>query len=269
LNVKALLVLFVWLVAAAAIVPRVDAYNHSFLSQNPEFDVPVLMRMLGEGRSILSNLSILQADRYFHGGVGHEDERHQGSLSILENETADEDYSPVVKSKSKVSPYNILFRIPEETEVTEHAHLNGDQLKEIVPWLYYASEIDPHNVRACTLTGFYIADKMGKVDEGIAYLRKALRNNPESWEISAELGRIYYQHEKNYTEAERFLYRAWLLLEKTPHDKFQERYVLTLLAACYEKQGRTKEAMKLYEHIQELFPDAAPVRERIKKLSSK
>jgi tetratricopeptide (TPR) repeat protein len=266
LRAKSIFAVLVWLTATILIAPRVDTYNQIYATSVSAYDTPVFLRLLGEGRSILSNLSLLQADLYYHRGIGHFHDEHEGALGIIDErkgEYAHEEYSHEEKTK-KISPFNILFRISEQTRVTEHVHLEGDQMKEIVPWLYYSAEVDPHNTLAYTLTGFYLADRLGKADEGIAFLREGLMNNPDSWQINAELGRIYYVHYKNYEAAIRFLSRAQTLLDEAPHDKFQERYVLSFLALSYEALGQRDNALPLYRRLHELFPDEEVFKKRLR-----
>ncbi len=262
MRAKSVFVALVWLAATILIAPKIDTYNQVYVSAQTAYDVPVFMRLLGEGKSILSNLSILQADLYFHRGVGHLSGEHEEGLGIISERDEDHDQEEQVLGRkiSGISPFNVLLRASEETDITQHVHLQDDQMEEIIPWLYYSAEIDPHNVLAYTLTGFYLADRLGKVDEGVAFLRKGLMNNPDSWEINAELGRIYYEHRKNYEAAVRFLSKARILLEKSPHDKFQERYVLSFLALSYEALGRREDAIPLYRRLNELFPDVKAFR---------
>jgi len=263
LRNKHIFVIFACLAAAGLIAVRVDVYNQAYAIDQPTSDVPVFMRFLGEGRSIVSSLSILQADRYFHGGVGHFSDEHKEGFAIAEREHKACEH-PEEHVLPEASPVNILFRISREVGVTEHVHLHGDQMKEIIPWLYYAAEIDSHNVLAYTLTGFYLCDRLEKADQGIAFLREGLRKNPDSWEINAELGRIYFQYIKNYEAAAQYLSKAWVLLQKVPHDKFQERYVLSFLARSYEALGRESDALPLYNRLNELFPNAN-YEEKVKK----
>ena len=75
---------FTSLVTISFLAPKVDIYNHAFLMSTSFRDAPFFMQLLGEGGEILSNLSILQADLYFHGGVGHFDEEHKEVLAISE-----------------------------------------------------------------------------------------------------------------------------------------------------------------------------------------
>jgi len=254
LNNKHKLMVVVCLIMTSLIAVKVDVYNQAYAIDRPTADVPVFMRFLGEGRSIVSSLSILQADRYFHGGVGHFAEEHEEGFAITEREHKVCEH-PEEHVIPDVSQINILFRISREIEATEHIHLDDDQLKEIIPWLYYAAEIDSRNIQAYTLTAYYLCDRLGETDQGISFLREGLRKNPDSWEINAELGRIYSQHLNNHEAAMQYFSKAWVLLQKVSHDKFQERYVLTFLASSYEALGREQDAVPLYKHLNELFPN--------------
>ncbi|MDP8299828.1 MAG: tetratricopeptide repeat protein [Candidatus Tantalella remota] len=253
MRAKSIAIAIVCLFIAGFLAVKIDLYDQIYAIDHPESDVPVFMRFLGEGRSIVSSLSILQADRYFHGGVGHFSDEHEKGIAIAEQDPKIGE-SPDEHILTDLSPFNILFRLSDEIDVTEHVHLHGDQVKEIIPWLYYAAEIDPHNIQAYVLTGFYVCDRLGKVDQSIAFLQEGLRRNPDSWELNAELGRIYFQHIKNYEVSAQYLSRAWALLQEAPHDKFQERYVLSFLARSYEAMGRDDKAAPFFDRIKELFP---------------
>ena len=248
---------FISLVTISFLAPKIDIYNHAFMTGTSFRDVPFFMQLLGEGGEILSNLSILQADLYFHGGVGHFAEEHKDGLAIgEEKEGVLKECDHVHERAEKPSKANILLRISDEMNVTEHIHLHGDETKEIVPWLYFAAKVDPHNVLAYTLTAYWVAERLGKVEEGFSFLKEGLINNPDSWEINAELGRMYYRHPKDYETAVRYLSRAQTLMEATPHDKFQERYVLFYLALSYEALGRKTEALEIYRYLNKVFPGA-------------
>jgi len=254
LKNKHLVIVLVCLTLVSLIAVRIDIYNQAYAACHPKSDAPVFMRFLGEGRSIVSSLSVLQADRYYHGGIEHLPDEHGESCSIVERNYKEHKHHEE-HVLPEINPFNILFHIYRAVGLTEHVHLHGDQMKEIIPWLYYASEIDPHNTQAYTLTGYYLCDRLDQVDQGIVFLREGLRKNPDSWEINAELGRIYFQYIKNYEVASKFLSRAWNLIQKVPHDKVQERYVLSFLAASYEFLGRPTDAIPIYKHLNKLFPE--------------
>ncbi|MBD3427277.1 MAG: hypothetical protein GF409_08695 [Candidatus Omnitrophica bacterium] len=271
MKIKTVIVLLLWLAGTLLFAPKIDTYSYAHSLPARTSDTPVFLQLLGEARSIVSNLSLIQADVYFHGGIykgqcGHmyrqskevagEEEEHRPHVHHHEEDSAD------------IAPYNILLRVSEQVRITEHVHLKGDQLKEIVPWLYYASEIDPHNDLAYTLTGYYLAYRLNRVQQGLSFLKKGLANNPESWRLNAEIGRLYLTKKDEPGVALRYFARAKNHLGRAPHDKFQQRYVLTYLAYCYEQVGQEDKAIPLYRQLQRIFPEQDSFREKIRELSS-
>jgi len=242
---KNVFIVFGWIVLVLIFAPMVDGYNHAEALMGSDYNTPFFLRAFGEARALVSTWTFLQADVYFHGGNTH----HSGSHKCTAASLGKEEETPYINK------FNILPRISEEITITKHIHLEGDQMKEIIPWLYYAAEIDPHNVGAYTLTAFYLADVFGQKEDALDFLREALKNNIDSWEINAEIGRVYFQHFKDYKKAIRYLSRADALQIKTPHDKFQERYVLTFLASSYEAMGLERSALEARERLHQLFPD--------------
>jgi len=225
-----------------------------------------ISQVLGEGKGIVSGMSLLQADRYYHGGVYQVCDHFTGEGEDHPGEGESEDLFPGHDLKAK--PYNLLFRLAGETKITKHVHLEGDQLKEMIPWLYYSVKADPHNVGAVTLAAYYLSQRFGRVDEAVALLEQGRRDNPDSWEIYAELGNIYFSKMGDVDKAILFLSRAKQLLGKTQHDRFQARYVLTLLGASYEKAGDLPAAVEQYEVIHELFPDNTAISEKLSHLKN-
>ena len=130
MKFRSVIVVFAWLFLTVLIASRVDTYNHAFAEAHSAGDVPVLFRFFGEGRSIVSSLALLQADRYFHGGVGHIEHEEGGELSVTQREGG-ADYE--AEHHPEASHLNVLFRISDQLALTEHAHLHGDQVKEIIP----------------------------------------------------------------------------------------------------------------------------------------
>ena len=161
------------------------------------------------------------------------------------------------------------MKVSDAINLTKHVHLGEDEIKEIIPWLYYAAMVDPHNVQAYTLAGYYLSDRLSKEDEAIKFLRKGLAQNPESWEIYTEIGYIYFKQLEEYDIALRYLVIAWRLLQAVPHDKFQERFVLTLLANGYEKTSQHEKAYSIYVYLNDLFPNSVIFDKKINDLKEK
>ena len=244
MTVKNSLITFGSITLTLIFAPMIDTFNHAQAFPGNIYTVPLVFRFLGEARSMVSTWVFLQADVYFHGGI-----THNAGCDVSGSSTQNNKETPYI------APFNILPRLSERISIASHIHLKGDQLKEIIPWLYFAAKIDPQNTEAYTLTAFYLADILGKKEDALNFLREGLNNNIDSWEINAEIGRVYFQYFKDYKKAVCFLLRGDLFQREKQQNKFQERYVLTFLAASYEAMGEKGEAVKIYSRLAKLFPD--------------
>lgn len=93
-------------------------------------------------------------------------------------------------------PNDWISRLAARFEPDRHVHLEEGAEKEMLPWVQLAVEMDPHNVDAYTVGGYWL-QQMGRVDEAKAFLRDGQRNNPDSFEIYFELGRLTEGEETN------------------------------------------------------------------------
>ena len=87
------------------------------------------------------------------------------------------------------------------TKAARTDDLSGSEnVREILPWLKLSADLDPDNVQTYTVTAFWLRVRMHKVAEADAFLHEGLRNNPDSYDILFELGRLYYE---NYHDTDR------------------------------------------------------------------
>jgi hypothetical protein len=272
LSSKGIVALLVGVCLSFLLALRIDASYHS---DGGHFsgDMPVVMRILGESRGIVSSLAFLQADIYFHRGImGHDDGAEECTFTDLMGKPHDRDVDVHEHDdhteEAHAVPTDPLLRISGKLLIDSHSHMGTEEIKEIMPWLYYAQKLDPNNVMAYTVTSYYLARRLGKTSEAIALLRQGMVHNPDSWEICAEMGMVMYQNLKDIPAAIRFFKRAALLLERTPHNKFDERHVLTLLANAYAESGQTIKALEILEEVKILFPDSRSLANNISRLEN-
>jgi tetratricopeptide (TPR) repeat protein len=164
--------------------------------------------------------------------------------------------------------WNFLPYIGESVDIGTHVHLEGEELKELLPWLTYAVRLDPHNVDAYILGGWTAWKRLGRVDEGMRFLKRGLANNPGSWRIYTELGYLYLAGKNDFTEALANLERAEELLISAEPTAQDLRKVYTFKAYCHERLGDNEKAVENYERILELFPGDRTTMNRISQLSS-
>jgi tetratricopeptide (TPR) repeat protein len=136
-------------------------------------------------------------------------------------------------------------------EPNRHVHLEGGKEKEMLPWVKLAVEMDPHNVDAYTVGGYWLR-QLGKPAEAEAFLREGQRNNPDSYEIYFELGRLVEIDRQNPGRALR-LYELALEKWKTANAGLPQTDLLGLaqilgrLGQVNEGQGNLEAALHYYK----------------------
>ena len=75
----------------------------------------------------------------------------------------------------------------------------SDNVREILPWLQLAADMDPQMVQTYTVAAYWLRTSIHNPKEAEAFLRDGLRNNPDDCEILFELGRLYNEdyHDTN------------------------------------------------------------------------
>ncbi len=220
----------------------IDTYNGSSLIKQgiSGLNRDIFYKAFGEFKDFLSDMSVLKADIYYHGGT-YEFRKHEKTpsgegLHIMHELKHTGSPAHVHKHahvEHRIKPsLNILMDIGNAIQITEHRHLSGKESKEIVPWLYYAVRLNPHNEQAYSVGGFWLAVKLKKPDEAIRFLKEGVDNNPDSWEIPAMLGQIYLINKKDYKNAYIYLKKAKEIGYKKGLDRFEKKRIDTLLGAA-------------------------------------
>jgi len=176
---------------ATVLAQRIPQWNKRATSDN------VLKILLGDGRRLFANHFFIKADVSYHSGYypsifdqarARTDTRH---LTAKEGGHAAEEHEKQVQFLGP--PRDWIERFGRHFMITEHTHLQGNNEREILPWLKISSELDPQKVETYTVAAYWLRD-LGKFKEAEAFLREGLRNNPDSYEILFELGRLYNQN---------------------------------------------------------------------------
>ncbi|HUC86650.1 MAG TPA: hypothetical protein VL970_15745 [Candidatus Acidoferrales bacterium] len=200
--------------------------------------------LLGDGRRMFANTFFVKADEYYHSGY---------YPSIFDDNTAFQtthmaEDTGAVSSKNRGDEHGFLG--PERNWIdafgrhffpNRHTHLDAggpsddlsgsSEVREILPWLKLASDLDPENVQTYTVTAYWLRERMNNVTGAEAVLHEGLRNCPDSYEILFELGRLYNESHHDSQRARNVWEqgaRLWLRLDpQTPGGK---RPVLDLVA---------------------------------------
>ncbi len=73
--------------------------------------------------------------------------------------------------------------------------------REILPWLRLAADMDPQKIETYTVGAYFLRKHLNRPEEAEAFLREGLRNNPDSYEILFELGRLYNENDHDTDRA--------------------------------------------------------------------
>ena len=253
---------------ATSLQPRATAWSERGGADN------VLRVLLGDGRRLFANHFFVKADVYFHSGyypsvfdqtLGPKDSRHMTS----------QEGSPVEEEHEKAMnflrpPRDWFERFGRHFLITEHTHLAGGNEREILPWLRLSAELDPQRVETYTVAAYWLRN-MGKVAEAEEFLRDGLRANPDSYEILFELGRLYYESERDAARARNvweLALRKWTAREsaKKEPDLFQLEQIAVNLARLEEKEGNLALAIQRLELAKRASPQSAVLESQIQDL---
>jgi len=256
---------------ATVLQQRVSGWSRRAQSNN------VLNILFGDGRRLFANHFFVQADVSFHSGYypsifdqarAPKDTRH---LTAKEGEPAEEEHEKQMNFLGP--PRDWIERFGRHFIITEHTHLQGSKEREILPWLKISAELDPQKVETYTVSAYWLRD-LGKVKEAEDFLREGLRNNPDSYEILFELGRLYYE---NYHDAARARnvwelgLRKWAEQEAagTKPDLLQLDQFAMHLAHLEEQEGRLARAIELLKLAKRGSPNPEALQQQLENLQKK
>lgn len=174
---------------ASGLVLTADNWSSRAKSDN------VFGMMFGDGRKLFANHFFTLADVYFHSGYypsvfdgnQKESEITEASHGHKDSEEDEKKEDFLGRPKDWIDAFGRNFRI------TRHTHLENHNEREILPWLRLAADLDPQKTETYTVGAYFLREHLGRPDQAEAFLREGLRNNPDSYEILFELGRIYHE----------------------------------------------------------------------------
>ncbi len=247
----------------------------------------VLNTLLGDSRRMFANSFYIKADEYYHSGY---------YPSIFDNRTNFEtphvaEDTGAVNSKNHGEdesflgpPRNWIDAFGRNFFPDRHTHLDeggptGDlstssDVQEILPWLKLSYELDPQNVQTYTVTAYWLRLRMHKDHEAELVLREGLRNNPQSYDILFELGRLYDEsyHDTNRARNVWELgVRYWLKLspEEQKENKLIFEQLTTHLGHLEETAGNLPQALNWFHAAQKVSLTPGELQKRIDAIQAK
>jgi tetratricopeptide (TPR) repeat protein len=233
--------------------------------------------LFGDGRRLFANHFFVQADVSFHSGYypsifdqarAPKDTRH---LTAKEGEPAAEEHE---KQMSFLGPpRDWMERFGRHFVITQHTHLEGNNEREILPWLKLAAELDPQKIETYTVAAYWLGN-LGKIKEAERFLREGWLHNPDSYEILFELGRLYYENNHDPARARKIwnlALRRWseqAAANKNP-DLLKLDQIAVNLAHLEEMEGNFARSIQLLELCKHASPHPEALQQQIDELKQK
>ncbi len=257
---------------ATALQPRVSRGSGEAGAES------VLKVLLGDGRRIFANQAFVEADVYFHGGyypsVFDQAQAPKDSRHMTAKESSSEEEEHEGQMNFLGPPHDWIERFGRHFLISEHVHLGAGKEREILPWLRLSAELDPHRTDTYTVAAYWLRNQLCKPDEAEKFLREGERNNPGSFEILFELGRLYNE---NYHDPGRarglweLALRRWREREgnKKEPDRLSFEEIVIHLARLEEQTGNLKRAIEYLEMAIPASPNPQALRQQVTELQGK
>lgn len=255
----------------------------------------VLQVLFGDGRRLFSNHFFIKADVSFHSGYyptifdrvqRPKDSRH---MTVKEEDEDSGTQTNQVKHATQTGteggteherqmdflgpPRDWIERFGRNFLITSHTHLEGGQAREILPWLRISADLDPQRVETYTVAAYWLRD-LGKYKEADQFLQEGLRNNPNSYEILFELGRLYQENYHDNVRARNVweaALRKWMVREsnKKDPDLFKLEEIALHLGRMEESDGHWQKAIEMLELAKKASPHPEVLERQIEELRRK
>ena len=277
------------LVFCFGLAARLDIWFQSW-DGNRTKSADLLAVVLGESRGLFANHFFVKADAYFHSGFYPTvfDNRRafqtphmaEDTGAVAGNNEGDET-TFLGKPRDWIDAFGRQFFPSVHTHLDEggpkgHPVASGDlgdssEIREILPWLRLSSELDPKNIRTYVVTAYWLRQRLGKVAEAEKFLRDGLRENPGSFEILFELGRVYAENRHDNARARNLWEMAlknWRISEasKPEPDKYILIQIVSRLAVLEQKEGNNQAALNYMEIWKQYSPNPAVIQKQIDEL---
>ena len=285
---RARLILGLIFVCCFAMATDLNSWFQTWNARRNE-STSVLTMLIGDSRRLFANHFIAKADSYFHGGYyptifdrqRPEGPSHLESAAQHAAETNGAPHQDAHHDKESGEtdflghPRDWIERFGRNFFPVTHSHLeeNGDE-RELLPWFRLAVEMDPQQADIYVSAAFWLRYRLGKVEEAEKFLREGLRNNPDSYEILLELGRVADENRKNPARARNLWELAlvkWRQQQAAglqPNDFVYEQ-ILGFLMRLEEREGNLKPLLFYLEELEKVSPNKAMIHQHIENTKRK
>lgn len=263
------LALTVCFTLATGIEPRVATWSNRSKSDN------VFSVLFGDGRRLFANQFFTMADVYFHSGyypsIFDSSEHESAVVAASQGQTGNEEEEK--KEDFLGRPKDWIDRFGRHFRITQHIHLEHGDEREILPWLRLAADMDPQKIETYTVGSYFMRQHLNQAQEAEAFLREGLRNNPNSYEILFELGRLYDENDHDTGRARDVWQLALYKWSKDPEavkdNKLVFEEITVHLARLEREAGNWQQAIHWFQAAQKVSPDPNALQQRIDEIKKK
>lgn len=227
---------------------------------------------IGDGQKIFAGHFYRKADVYYHSGTYpsiFDNNESFKTAHIGEDAGATGSKNSGDEENFLGGARDIIDRFSRNFFPSRHTHLDeggvagelGDsaQVREILPWLKIAHELDPENPLTYIVTAYWLRTRMNKVDEAERVVRQGLVHLPNHPALLYELGRIHLESHRDVNRARNVWQRAlreWARLESgnPSPDWFVYGQIHGRLAVLEEQAGNVAEAIAHWEQVKATTP---------------
>ena len=155
-----------------------------------------------------------------------------------------------------------------------HEGEHADNIREILPWIHLSARLDPSRVESYTVGAYWLRKRMKRIDEAETFLREGLQENPGSYAILFELGRLFAENHKDYNRARNLWHAAlrnWAReqSDKTEPDRFLYLQLHSQLAMLEEQVEDYPASLLHWKEVQQVSPNPVHIEFRIKEVEAK
>jgi len=223
------------------------------------------LSLFGQLRVTLGKYFWLRTDDYLHFGIMSNAYTHQkAQREMIDGVTARmQGRGGLIKrsARPKARDWRGIFKYFDFIQPVPGYHGNP---VELLPWYRAQTVINPLDTDAYVNAAFFLADFEQKPDEALAFLKEGAENNPDSAEIHAAIGRLYFEKWAKYDEAIPHLEKAVAAGRGIENRDEADRQTIgnayVFLVQCHRKMGGLDAALRTAEDGVAEVPDYALVR---------
>jgi len=269
---------------AAKLQPQFQVFENGRHQSDDFFSL-----LLGDSSKMFANSFFVKADEYYHSGfyptifdnnqAFKTPHMAEDTGTVVSHNVHDEE----METSFMGAPRDWIDAFGRHFIPNRHTHLDeggptddlstSDNVREILPWLELSAKLDPDNVTTYTVTAYWLRVRMHKDKEAEEVLREGLRNNPRSYEILFELGRLY---DESYHDTGRarnvweLAVRYWIAdLQNQEENKLIFEQVTTHLGQLEYDAGNLPQAMNWFQAAQKVSLTPGDLQKRIDEIKAK